>query len=125
MGLVKANELLLLGKKIDAPTAVDWNVCSRIVPDADVDSGDPFHPNSLASIMALEIDQSLLTLPGARRTAELYVGMVRGADRLRLQSICQDELTKLDERFDNGEVAEAATRLAVALHNGKKPNSKL
>jgi peroxisomal 3,2-trans-enoyl-CoA isomerase len=125
MGLVKANELLLLGKKIDAQTAVDWNICSRIVSDADVGSGDPFHPNSLASLMALEIDQSLLTLSGAARTAELYVGMVRGANRLRLQSVCQNELTKLDERFDNGEVADAAARLALTLHNGKKLISKL
>ena len=125
MGLAKANELLLLAKKIDAQTAVQWNICSRIVPQADVLSGDPFHSKSLATLMALEIDQSLLTLSGAARTVQLYVGMVRGADRLRLQSICREELKKLDERFDNGEVAEAATQLAASLHNGRKPRSRL
>ena len=125
MGLAKANELLLLGKKIDAQTAVQWSICSRIVPQADVLSGDPFHLNSIATLMALDIDQSLLTLSGAARTAELYVGMVRGADKLRLQSTCRDELQKLDERFDNGEVAEAATQLAASLHNARKPRSRM
>lgn len=119
MGLVKANELLLLGKKIDAQTAVDWNLCSRIVIEADM-SGDPFHPQSLANLIAMEIDQSLLVLSGSARTAQIYVNMVRGADRLQLQSVCQEELTKLDERFDNGEVAEAASRLVVALKSGGK-----
>ena len=30
MGLSKANELLLLRKKIDAETALAWNTCSQV-----------------------------------------------------------------------------------------------
>jgi len=75
--------------------------------------------------MALDIDQSLLTLSGASRTAELYVNMVRGVDTLRLQSICRDELKKLDDRFDIGEVAEAATQLAASLYSTRKPRSRM
>jgi len=125
MGLAKANELLLLGKKIDAQTAVQWNICSRIVLHADVASGDPFHPTSLGSLMAAEIDEQLLTLSGSIRTIELYVGMIRGADRIRFQSICQEELTKLDERFDNGEVTEAAIQLSETLKKRTNPHSRL
>ena len=120
MGLAKANELLLLGKKIDAKTAVEWNVCSRIVHDIDA-SGDPYHEKSLASYMCQEIDSHLLSLPLGQQSATYFVAMVRGARRKQLQSLCQDELIKLDERFDSGQVPEAARALKI----GSKARSKL
>ena len=118
MGLAKANELLLLGKKIDARTALGWNLCSRIVEDVD-SSGDPFHPNSLASQMCHEIDRSLLSLPLGETTSNMYVSMVRGYHKQKLQSACIQELAQLDERFDSGQVAQAAASLGFG---GKKTN---
>jgi len=110
MGLPKANEFFLLGKKIDAATAVDWNLCSRVVENVD-QSGDPFHPQSLANQMCDEIDERLLSLPLGEKTAETFVAMVRGRQRSYLHSVCRDELSQLAERVDSGQVAEAASHL--------------
>lgn len=68
MGLAKANALLLLGEKIDADTALQWNLCSRVVKGCDA-SGDPFHSSSLGSYMSNEIDERLLSLPRGHQTA--------------------------------------------------------
>jgi len=62
MGLAKANELLLLGRKIDAKKAVEWNICSEILR-VESHIHDPFHDGSIASIVCQRIDQTLLTLP--------------------------------------------------------------
>ena len=70
MGMSKANELLLLGKKIDAKTALDWNICSQIVPGCD-QSGNPFHPKSLGSITCDQIDNHILKLPLGDKTSEV------------------------------------------------------
>ena len=70
MGLSKANELLLLGRKIDAETAVSWNICSEIIPRCDR-GGDPFHPTSLASRVAQRLDECLLALPLGNKTAKV------------------------------------------------------
>jgi len=70
MGVTKANELLMLSRKIDAETALQWNLCSRVVKDCDA-SGDPFHPNSIASYMSREIDEQLLKLPRGHQTAQV------------------------------------------------------
>jgi peroxisomal 3,2-trans-enoyl-CoA isomerase len=112
MGLSKANELLLMGKKIDALTAVQWNLCSQIVRGVDV-SGNPFHTESLASKMCRELDERLLSLPSGERTAEYFVQMVKGSRRTQLEKICREELHKLDERFDTGQVSEAASALKI------------
>lgn len=106
MGLAKANEFLLLGEKADATKAVEWNICSRIVDNVD-QSGDPFHPNSLASFMCQEIDKKLLSLPMGKESVHYFVSLVKGSRRKYLQSVCLDELVKLDERFDSGQVATA------------------
>jgi enoyl-CoA hydratase/carnithine racemase len=111
MGLAKANELLLLGKKIDAETAVKWNISSRVVPCNQ--EGDPFHPQSLASLMADELNQRLLSLPLGERTAQYFVQLIRGSRRAHLQQVCRNELVKLDERFDTGQVAQAAKALQI------------
>jgi peroxisomal 3,2-trans-enoyl-CoA isomerase len=112
IGLAKANEMLLLAREINANTAVDWGISSRIVPNCD-DSGDPFHPNSLASRLCSEIDERLLQLPKGRQTAQYFVSMIRGRRRHRLSSICRQELLKLDERFDSGDVQYAARGLLI------------
>jgi enoyl-CoA hydratase/carnithine racemase len=123
MGLPKANEMLLLGKKIDAKTAVDWNISSRVVQDVDL-SGDPCHPKSLASFMCNEINSLLLSLPMGDKTASYFVSMMRGSRRKHLQSVCYEELLNLDERFDSGHAAEAARALRIGS-KAQKPKSRL
>lgn len=70
MGMAKANALLMLGEKIDANTALQWNLCSRVVQGCDT-SGDPFHLNSLGSFLSREIDERLLQLPRGHQTAQV------------------------------------------------------
>ena len=122
-GLSKANELLLLGKKIDARTALDWNICSQVVADKDV-SDDPFGPDSLASRMCNEIDRKLLSLPLGDKTAEYFVTFIKGARRERMEQVCLAELDKLDERFDTGQVQQAASHIKFGS-SSNKTHSKL
>jgi enoyl-CoA hydratase/carnithine racemase len=122
MGLSKANELLLLGEKIDAKKAVEWNICSKVVSDCDM-SGDPFHPQSLASLLCNTIDERLLSLPHGPKTADYFVSLVRGKRRRRLEQVCREELVKLDERFAANHVQEAAFKLQLDLK--REPRSKL
>jgi len=68
MGLAKANELLLLGRKIDAQTAVEWNICSRILP---YESTNTFEHHSLGSQVCEIIEKELLSLPLGSATAEV------------------------------------------------------
>jgi enoyl-CoA hydratase/carnithine racemase len=123
-GLSKANELLLLGKKIDARKAMEWNICSQVVADKD-GSDDPFSPTSLASRMCNEIDRKLLSLPLGDKTAEYFVSCVKGARRERMEQVCLTELEKLDERFDTGQVQQAASHINIGSSSKKKPRSKL
>jgi enoyl-CoA hydratase/carnithine racemase len=117
MGLSKANELLLLGRKIDAKTALEWNICSRVVEDGDIH--DPFHPQALASRLAEDIDQNLLVLPKGNQTAQYFSELVKGGTRRRqMQEVCRRELIQLDERFDIGHVQVAASQLQIG--SGKK-----
>jgi enoyl-CoA hydratase/carnithine racemase len=107
MGLAKANELLLLGKEIDAQTAVEWNICSRVVKVNDGEGAtNPFHPNSLASLMADEVESKLLALPKGVQTSEYFVSLIRHG-REGLREVCLKELALLDERTDAGDVGEA------------------
>jgi len=117
-GLSKANELLLLGRKIDAQTALDWNIASRVVPcdnnDGDAaQNEDPFQPGSLGSKLCHELDRRLLSLPLGNKTAEYFVSFIKGARSDRLREVCLRELEKLDERFDTGQVQHAAQHLKI------------
>jgi enoyl-CoA hydratase/carnithine racemase len=112
MGLSKANELLLLGKEIDASTAVAWGIGSVVDTQCDM-SGDPFHPNSLASRMAIQLQERLLSLPQGFQTAYYFVSLIRGRRRQCLEQVCREELQRLDERFDTGQVLEAAHHLHI------------
>jgi Delta3-Delta2-enoyl-CoA isomerase len=123
MGLSKANELLLLSREINAQTAVDWGISSRVVHDCDT-SGDPFHGTSLASLLCCELDARLLSLPKGPQTARYFVKMLRGQSRSRLQDVCREELLKLDERFDCGDVQKAASGLRIGS-SARQVRSKL
>lgn len=111
MGLSKANEMLLLGKKVDAETAVKWNISSQVVSGTNTE--DPFHHNSLANHMAREVDERLLKLPLGERTGQVFVSLVRGQRQERMYRTCRRELVRLDERFNNGEVLEASMQLDI------------
>ncbi|CAB9524470.1 CoA delta isomerase 2, mitochondrial [Seminavis robusta] len=124
MGLSKANELLLLGKRINAQTALEWGICSRVMSDCDT-GGDPFHPHSLASRMCAELDQNLLSLPNGHATAQVFTDLVKGARRSRMHQVLLRELAVLDQRFQNGEVVEAAKQLVIGGTKNKTPRSRL
>ena len=124
-GLSKANELLLMGKKVDAQTSVDWNICSRKVNVTSNGTADPFHMESLGSRMCAEIDRKLLSLPLGERTAEYFVSLVKGSLRDHMERICLKELDKLDERFDSGQVQQAARHIKIGSETRRKPRSKL
>lgn len=125
MGLSKANEILLLGKRIDAKKALDWGICSQVI--ADCDCNDPFHPTSLASRMCQELDKRLLSLPNGPATAQVFCHLVKGARRPRMHKALLRELELLDQRFHNGEVLEAAKQLSIGKTSNKKsaPRSRL
>lgn len=69
MGLAKANELLLLGQKIDASTAVQWNICSRILECSSNPANDPFHPNGIGVQVCQRIENHLLSLTLGKETS--------------------------------------------------------
>ena len=123
MGMSKANELLLLGRRIDAKTAYDWNICSRVVPD-NGNVEDPFDPRSLGSRLCKELDKRLLSLPMGKKTANYFAELIKGGQqRKRMQEVCRQELLKLDERFDTGQVKVAASQLAIGSQ--KKTERKI
>ncbi|CAB9507104.1 CoA delta isomerase 2, mitochondrial [Seminavis robusta] len=124
MGLSKANEILLLGKRVDAKTALDWGICSQVITDCDLSSGDPFHPNSLASRMCQDIDKRLLSLTNGPATAQVFCTLVKGARRSRMHQVLLRELAVLDQRFRNGEVLEAAKQLVIGAQKKKKKEAR-
>ena len=95
MGLSKANEMLLLGKEINAKTALEWNIASQVINQHEINTTDPFDPNSLASRMANELDERLLSLPCGDRTVEYFIALVKGSRRRELQSVCLEEVRSL------------------------------
>jgi Delta3-Delta2-enoyl-CoA isomerase len=120
MGLSKANELLLLGITLDAPTAVAWNIASRVVSIQD-------HPASslwLALAMAHEVDARLLQLPRGPQTAQIFCQLLRGPRMDRLQHVCREELRQLDQRMNAGECLEAAMQLKIGQDGHKKTITK-
>ena len=120
MGLAKANELLLLGKQIDAQKAYDWNLCSQVVPDRT--SNDPFHPSSLAMYACEQLEQHLLGLPQSARTSAYFTKLIKGTRAPEMEEVCKRELLHLDDRFNRGDVQEAALQLRRAM---KRKQSRL
>ncbi|GAX25036.1 peroxisomal 3,2-trans-enoyl-CoA isomerase [Fistulifera solaris] len=123
MGLSKANELLLLGKKIDAATALDYNIISRVVePNIPNDKTSFDYTNNVAENLCSELDRSLLSLPLGARTSSYFVHLIRGGCRKeQLQEVCRRELVHLDERFDNGHTLEAAKSLKIGSNGKHRP----
>lgn len=114
MGLSKANDLLLLGKKIDAITAKEVNICSNIIYLSSCENrDDPFGLNNIGDIMCKELDSRLFSLPHAAKTSRIFVEMVRGRERRILEKVCMDEFNKMRDRISTGEVEGAAMELRL------------
>ena len=121
MGLSKANEILLLSRRLDAKTMVEWNIASRIVPETDVVSGDPFTDdgNSLALHMARHLENHLLSLPLGNRTAAYFVQAIKSPRRAALHQALREEFAVLDERFNTGQVQVAAQSIEFGRRQKK------
>ena len=123
MGLSKANELLLLGKRIDAKTAVDWNICSRMIElEPHQNGADPFSNHSLAHHVCNELNQLLLSLPLSDKTTRVFISLIRGQKQRihRMQQICRNELKLLDQRGRNGDVLLALHELTLEQKRSSK-----
>lgn len=111
IGLAKANELLLLGQKIDANTAVQWNICSKVIENSNSSIDDPFHSSSIGIQVCEHIEKNLLSYPFGKESSTIFVKFLRGKRQERLRKVCKEELLKLDERFNRGDCLEAARHL--------------
>jgi peroxisomal 3,2-trans-enoyl-CoA isomerase len=114
-GLFRANELLLLGKKIDAKRAVQDRIVCDIIDGCD-ESGDAFAQDSIGSKVCKDLDERLFQICHGDKTSEIFVSMIRGRAKRReeLEVICKDELKRLDERLRSGDVLEAAMQLDMS-----------
>jgi enoyl-CoA hydratase/carnithine racemase len=136
MGTLNANEMLLLGRVIDADTAKNYNLVSRVIPKVgnDLNEGyDPFHPQSLTSQLCCEIHGKLLRLPCSMNTVYEFISLIRhgkpwvdGRNSTSRQQVlldvCAAELSRLDARFDAGEVATAVNALRIGSDRDKAVN---
>ena len=88
---------MLLGRKIDAQTVVDWNICSRLVETADDTGDDPFaSTNTLAGLLCEQLDHNLLSLPLGNQTACYFVNLVRDSRRKQfLRDVCHRETSRV------------------------------
>ena len=71
MGLQHANEMLLLGEKIDAKKAIEYNLCMKIIYDCNEDCVDAFAKDSIGMKVCQEIDEKLLSLPSSEHTSRV------------------------------------------------------
>ena len=75
--------------------------------------------------MCNEIDQRLLSLPKSEETVKYFVDAVKGHRRGYMEQAVRDELLSLDQRFDRGDVQEAARKLRIGSNARRKPRSRL
>jgi len=124
MGMSNANELLLLGKKINAERAVLDRIVSGIV-DVNItnssakDDSNAFASESIGSKVCQELDERLFQLCHGDKSAGIFVKMIRGRSKRRreFEILCREELSQLDKRLRNGEVLEAALNLNLSKNS--------
>lgn len=125
IGLSKANELLLLGKKINANIAYEYNICSKIITDYDRSFNNPFISKySIANQLCNEIDECLLSLPLGNESVSYFIQLMKGSRRQQMEQIVRNELIQLDERFDTGQVYEASQILLSSTKNKNKQQQR-
>ena len=73
--------------------------------------------------MCHEIDRELLSLPLGDQTAAYFVQFIKGARSERLRDLCLRELAGLDERFDTGQVGEAARHLRIGSSSSSRQHN--
>jgi enoyl-CoA hydratase/carnithine racemase len=71
MGMVCANEMLLLGEKIDANKAISKGLCIGLLDGCNDDCDDAFTSDSIGWKACEEIDKKLLSLPSGGKTAKV------------------------------------------------------
>ena len=71
MGMGCANELLLLGEKIDAEKAVSYRLCNGIIHGCNHRCKDAFASDSIASMVCQDLDRKLLSLPCGEKTSRV------------------------------------------------------
>jgi len=118
MGLSAANEMLILGKKVGSTRAVEVGLCSEVVVEDGGVGGDPFLEGSIGGKMCREVEERLLSLPHGDATAKIFVSMIRARRRKRYEKLCKEEIQKMDERLNSGDVIEAA--MAMSLRKRSK-----
>ncbi len=122
MGMSHANELLLLGKKIDSERAVLDRIVSGIVDVTDTTSKDnlnAFASGSIGSKVCQDLDERLFQLCHGDKSAKIFVKMIRGRRERRreFEILCKEELSQLDKRLRSGEVLEAALNLNLSKNS--------
>lgn len=71
MGQAKANELLILGRKINAETAVDWNICSRIILEHEENEKPLLGSRTIGDKVCSMIDLELFSLSSGSNTSKV------------------------------------------------------
>ena len=116
-GRAKANRLLLLGEEIGASEAVEFGICSTIVPNSE----------NVCDRLQSDVESKLLALPHGSRTAGVFVDLIRTRTNRTegIEKIVMAELCVLRERFARGEVSDAAKVLMNRNKSKSKRTSKL
>lgn len=113
MGLPRANELLLMGRKIDAERATSDKLVSDIIKNCNR-SGDAFADDSIGVKVSCDIDDRLLSLPHGEKTAKEFVSLIRSESRQGvLENVCVKEWLKFEKRIRSGEVYGAVAALVM------------
>lgn len=110
MGVARANNLLLMGKQIDASQAVSDKLVTEIVKNCD-QSGNPFTLQSIGYQVCNDLDNQLLSLTHGDRTAKEFVSLIRGKRREQMKKVCVEEWLSFEKRIRRGDVNDAVVSL--------------
>jgi peroxisomal 3,2-trans-enoyl-CoA isomerase len=104
-GVQRANELLVLGRRIGSERAMDFGFVTTIL---DVPAGSEFM-KACHEVIVKEI----LALPHGGETARIFATMIRLQRNasLKLKEKCREELAVIQRRVEKGDVMDAAMKL--------------
>jgi len=110
MGRAKANEMLLMGKKLTAQEAVERNLCAAVIPDEKFKES----VRQLALELAAKPPQSL-------RISKALVT----AEKEKLRAVCAAEIKALHERWTSEECLTAVINFFEKQRQKSSKKSKL